>query len=97
MATYTIVMDVQSGGEFQELTGTLTGEIEADSKEDAEKKAYASWDEICREVEEVERADGEEEDERKCADCGQTADVETGFIFKDELYCFECCPDGYGE
>tara|TARA_R100000458_G_C8270399_1_gene245148 strand:- start:1570 stop:1698 length:129 start_codon:yes stop_codon:yes gene_type:complete len=35
--------------------------------------------------------------ERVCADCGETADVETGFIFKDELYCFECCPEGYGE
>jgi len=38
-----------------------------------------------------------EEEERKCKDCGETADVETGFIFKDELYCFECCPEGYGE
>jgi len=38
--------------------------------------------------------------ERKCPDCGQTADIETGFIVEglpDKLYCFECCPEGYGE
>tara|TARA_R100001015_G_C4485617_1_gene64759 strand:- start:129 stop:257 length:129 start_codon:yes stop_codon:yes gene_type:complete len=35
--------------------------------------------------------------ERKCESCGDMADVETGFIFKDELYCNDCCPEGYGE
>ena len=36
------------------------------------------------------------EDDRKCFNCGDTAYPETGFIFEDELYCEDCCPEGYG-
>ena len=37
------------------------------------------------------------EDDRKCFNCGDTAYPETGFIFQDELYCEDCCPEEYGE
>ena len=37
------------------------------------------------------------EDDRKCFTCGDLAYPETGFIFQDELYCEDCCPEGYGE
>lgn len=37
------------------------------------------------------------EDDRKCFNCGDTAYPETGFIFQDELYCEDCCPEGYGD
>ena len=37
------------------------------------------------------------EDDRKCFNCGDTAYPETGFIFQDELYCEDCCPEKYGE
>jgi hypothetical protein len=39
----------------------------------------------------------EVEDDRECFNCGDTAYPETGFIFQDELYCEDCCPEGYGE
>ena len=35
--------------------------------------------------------------DRECPICGDLAYAETGFIFKDELYCEDCCPEGYGE
>ena len=35
--------------------------------------------------------------DRKCFNCGDTAYPETGFIFQDELYCEDCCPEEYGE
>ena len=35
--------------------------------------------------------------DRECFNCGDLAYAETGFIFKDELYCEDCCPEGYGE
>lgn len=35
--------------------------------------------------------------DRECFDCGGLAYAETGFIFQDNLYCQDCCPDGYGE
>ena len=35
--------------------------------------------------------------DRKCYNCGDLAYPETGFIFEDELYCEDCCPEEYGE
>lgn len=69
-------------------------EVEADDEHDAILQVGEMWD--CGHIGSCAIAE-EVDTERKCPDCGQTADVETGFIFKDELYCFECCPDGYGE
>ena len=35
--------------------------------------------------------------DRECFDCGELAYPETGFFFRDELYCGDCCPEEYGE
>ena len=35
--------------------------------------------------------------DRECFDCGELAYAENGFLYKGELYCQDCCPEGYGE
>ena len=37
-----------------------------------------------------------EEHERECFNCGDVAEPETGFLFECNLYCSDCCPEGYG-
>ena len=37
-----------------------------------------------------------EEHERECFNCGDFAEPETGFLFECNLYCSDCCPEGYG-
>lgn len=33
----------------------------------------------------------------ECNDCGDMTCAEVCFFYKDETYCEDCCPDGYGE
>ena len=37
-----------------------------------------------------------EEHERECFNCGDFAEQETGFLVEFNLYCSDCCPEGYG-
>jgi|TARA_B110000483_G_scaffold30536_1_gene37082 formylmethanofuran dehydrogenase subunit E len=33
----------------------------------------------------------------KCNNCGAMTCAEKAFFYKDETFCEDCCPDGYGE
>ena len=35
--------------------------------------------------------------DRKCFNCGAMTCAEVAFFYDDEVYCEDCCPDGYGE
>jgi len=35
--------------------------------------------------------------DRKCFNCGAMTCIELAFLYDDEVYCEDCCPDGYGE
>ena len=34
---------------------------------------------------------------KECRDCGDMTCAEVCFFYKDETYCEDCCPQGYGE
>jgi len=34
---------------------------------------------------------------KKCFDCGDMTCAERAFFYKDQVYCEDCPPDGYGE
>ena len=33
----------------------------------------------------------------ECNNCGDMTCAEVAFFYKDETYCDDCCPEGYGE
>ena len=33
----------------------------------------------------------------KCNNCEDMTCAEVAFFYKDETYCDDCCPEGYGE
>ena len=35
--------------------------------------------------------------DRDCKDCGAKTCAEKAFFYKDETFCEDCCPEGYGE
>ena len=34
---------------------------------------------------------------KECVDCGDMTCAEVCFFYKDETYCEDCCPQGYGD
>ena len=38
----------------------------------------------------------EGKEERVCSECGNETNIYDCFIYEDEYYCSECCPDDWG-
>ena len=53
------------------------------TQEEYNKRFWELWEET-------------EEYQRECFNCGDAAEPETGFLFECNLYCSDCCPEGYG-